>query len=172
MNDNRASLAIAASAQSDSSIRVATREDSESLARLITPLGYPIDAGHIEQLWSSWSAEGNVALVVEEQGSVLGVVTLHRMTVLHRPKPVGRITSLAVDPAAQGRGLGRRLVDAAAATLTAAGCGVIEVTSHVRRVDAHNSTTTSGFSEPAFALPGIYSIHRRGRHDRASVRNP
>lgn len=48
---------------------------------------------------------------------LLGAITLHRMVVLHRAKPVGRITSLVVDPAARGRGLGRALVLAAEAAL-------------------------------------------------------
>lgn len=118
-------------------IRAATREDSAALARLITPLGYSIDQADVETVWSAWTAEGNNALVAAEQGSILGVVTLHRMTVLHRRKAVGRITSLAVDPTAQGRGIGRRLVEAAEAALAAGGCGLIEVTSHARRVEAH-----------------------------------
>lgn len=129
---------------------MATRADAAALARLLTPLGYPVDAAQVERLWSPWTAEGNVALVAEEGGSILGVVTLHRMYVLHRPKPVGRITALAVSPTAQGRGIGRRLIDAARTTLAAAGCGLIEVTSHARRAEAHAFYEHLGFQRTSF----------------------
>ncbi len=78
-----------------------------------------------------------MALVVQGEDSLLGTITLHRMFVLHRPKPVGRITSLIVDSAVRGRGLGRALVEAAEDALLQAGCGLLEVTSHARRTEAH-----------------------------------
>lgn len=118
-------------------VRRATRADAAAVARLLTPLGYPVDAGDVLAVWDAWEAAGDFALVAEADGKLVGVVTLHTMVVLHRPKPVGRITSLAVDPEAQGQGLGRALTEAAEAALRAAGCGLVEVTSHQRRKAAH-----------------------------------
>lgn len=119
-------------------IRRAVREDAAELGRLLSPLGYPIDASDVLSVWDAWEAEGNFALVVaDDKGRLAGVITLHSMTVLHRPAPVGRITSLAVDPAARGRGLGRALMAAAEAALADAGCRIVEVTSHERRGSAH-----------------------------------
>lgn len=122
----------------DPSIRMATAEDASELARLVSPLGYPTTADAVAAVWETWTAEGNFALVVPGEDSLLGMITLHRMSVLHRPKPVGRITSLAVDPSVRGQGLGRALVRAAEEALVRAGCGVLEVTSHVRRTAAHD----------------------------------
>jgi len=89
-------------------------------------------------------------LVVEGKTSLLGAITLHRMTVLHRPMPVGRITSLAVDPSARGEGLGRALMAAAADAMAQAGCGLVEVTSHARRTEAHTFYRHLGYEHTSF----------------------
>lgn len=133
-------------------IRAATQNDAAELARLISPLGYVITQADVEARWEPWTREGNTALVVEEQGSLLGVITLHRMTVLHRSQPVGRITSLAVDRPAQGRGLGRALVHSAEAELARAGCGMVEVTSHTRRLEAHQFYEHLGYVRTSHRL--------------------
>ena len=119
------------------SIRPATVADAAELARLISPLGYPITAADVAAIWEAWQAQGNLALVVQGERSLLGVVTLHRTYVLHRARPVGRITALVVDSPARRQGLGRALVAAAERTLARDGCGLLEVTSHVRRKEAH-----------------------------------
>ena len=46
------------------------------------------------------------------------------MAVLHRPRSVGRITSLVVDTSERGTRIGRALVAAAEETLASAGCGL------------------------------------------------
>jgi hypothetical protein len=74
-------------------IRYATQEDASELARLLTVLGHPTTAEGIETSWADWLREGNSAIVAARPDRLLGVVTLHRMTVLHRAKP---------EPGAQG----------------------------------------------------------------------
>ena len=119
-------------------VRVATRDDADELARLLTQLEHPTSAASIAARWDEWRAAGNLALVAARaDGTLAGVATLHHMLVLHRPRPVGRITALVVDAAERGRGIGRALVAAAEAELTRAGCGLLEITSNARRVDAH-----------------------------------
>ena len=131
----------------DAEIRPACADDVGELARLLTPLGYPLAAADVRAVWSAFEAEGNSALVVPRGERLVGLITLHRMTALHRPRPVGRITSLFVDPDARGQGLGRQLVRAAERTLAEAGCGLIEVTSHRRRDDAHRFYEHLGYAE-------------------------
>jgi ribosomal protein S18 acetylase RimI-like enzyme len=134
----------------DFALRAASRDDAAELARLILFLGYPATAVDIAARWDAWGAEKNGMLVVEEGHRLLGMITYHHMIVFHRPQPVGRITSLVVDPVARGRGVGRALVDAAQAILRAAGCGLVEVTSNVRRADAHRFYEHLGYERTSF----------------------
>jgi GNAT superfamily N-acetyltransferase len=120
------------------SIRPAREEDSQELARLFVELGHPITSTQILTQWPAWSQYGSQALVAAQlDGQLLGVITLHSMIVLHRPKPVGRVSALVVDARLRGSGVGRALMAAAESSLKDAGCGLIEITSNKRLVDAH-----------------------------------
>jgi GNAT superfamily N-acetyltransferase len=119
-------------------IRTAEPRDAAELARLLTRLGHPTSAVSIAERWAAWVDNGNAALVATAQdGAIIGAVTLHQMTVLHRPMPVGRITALIVDGAVRGFGVGRALVTEAERVLADAGCGLLEITSNSRLTDAH-----------------------------------
>lgn len=132
------------------SIRRATAGDAAELARLLSPLGYPLTQDDVAAVWTTWEAEGNLALVMEGEQALLGTITLHHMVVLHRPKPVGRITSLVVDPSVRGQGLGRALMEAGEDALEREGCGMVEVTSHARRIEAHEFYRHFAFEQTSF----------------------
>lgn len=118
-------------------LRLARIDDAEVLGRLLTELGHPASTADIEHRWSAWREVGNEALLAEVDGVVVGVLTMAKMFVLHRPRPVGRLSALVVTAACRGRGIGKALVHAAEAHLAAAGCGLVEVTSNERRAEAH-----------------------------------
>ena len=119
-------------------IRSAQKSDAEVLAGIFVELGHPIDADSILRRWHEWSIAGNSALVATQSDSrILGVATLHQMMVLHRPKPVGRITLMFVDAVARRSGVGRSLVTEAEAMLARAGCGLLEITSSFKWTEAH-----------------------------------
>lgn len=137
----------------DVRVRRATIDDVSEIARLLTQLGYPTTVDDLRERWQEWGDEGNNALVAEsETGDLSGVCTLHFTRVLHRPKPVGRITAMVVDEAERGRGIGRKLVEAAERELTRVGCGMLEVTSNVRRVEAHAFYESLGFEKSSVRL--------------------
>jgi len=134
------------------SIRTAAAHDAPALARLLTALGHPTAAAEVAARWDAWAADGNAALVAVDADAIVGVVTMHRMVVLHRPHPVGRITSLVVDAARRGQGIGSALVAAAEGELARAGCGLLEVTSNLRLADAHAFYERVGYERTSVRL--------------------
>ena len=127
-------------------IRAATENDAAEMARLFEILGYPIPVATIGERLAAFTAAGEIALVAANQTRLVGLVTLHVTPVLHRPGPVGRLTSLVVDDSTRGQGVGRALVAAAEAIFRERGCAMIEVTSNERRVGAHAFYERLGYS--------------------------
>lgn len=119
-------------------IRRATLSDARELARLFTELGHAATEEDVRARWGAWHAGGNIGLVVAgADGELLGAATLHQSIVLHRAMPIGRISALVIDARHRNKGLGRAIVDAAEQMFRDAGCGTVEVTSNLRRTDAH-----------------------------------
>nr|WP_240978609.1 GNAT family N-acetyltransferase [Longimicrobium terrae] len=119
----------------------------------MTALGHPTEEQSVAARWDEWAAAGNAAFVAEKDGGGLsGLVTTHRMLVLHRLLPVGRITALIVDESARGSGMGRRLVAAAEDLLASAGCGLLEITSNTRLVQAHAFYEHLGYERTSIRL--------------------
>jgi ribosomal protein S18 acetylase RimI-like enzyme len=94
--------------------------------------------------------KGRETPLVAEQGEVIGVLAWHVTPVLHRPKPVGRITMMIVADGERRRGVGRALVEAACGQLREKGCGLIEVTSNVDLSGAHGFYRRLGFERTSY----------------------
>jgi predicted N-acetyltransferase YhbS len=101
----------------------------------------------VRQRLKQIAADDLPQLVAVEEGAVIGLCGMHRMTAVHREKPVGRITILVVAEHARGEGIGRRLVKAAEDRLKSAGCGMIELTSNDWLVDAHRFYGKIGYEQ-------------------------
>jgi GNAT superfamily N-acetyltransferase len=122
------------------------------LARLIGQLGYTITAQEAAERLALMHAEGRTVLVAEVDGAVVGCLSTSVMRVLHRPAPVGRISMMVVDEPLRGRRIGEAMVDAAEQVLAAQGCYMVEVTSHVRRTDAHRFYERLGYERTSVRL--------------------
>jgi GNAT superfamily N-acetyltransferase len=133
-------------------IRPAEPRDGDALARLIGQLGYDASAGEVAERLAAMGAEGRVVLVAEIAGAVVGCLSTSVMRVLHRPAPVGRISMMVVDEALRSRGIGAALVRAAEAALAAQGCYMIEVTSNLRRTEAHRFYERLGYARTSVRL--------------------
>ena len=125
-------------------IREARGTDGEAIAALISDLGHIMTADGVRQRINS-NLTGGPQLVATDEGRVIGLCGLHIMTVIHRPKPVGRITILEVATEHRGQGVGRALVAEAERRLREAGCCMIELTSNERLVDAHRFYDKIGY---------------------------
>lgn len=131
------------------SIREAKPKDAEAMAVLIVTLGYEVTAADIRTRLTALRKAGLHALVAEK-GKLTGVLTTAITRVLHRPKPVGRISMLVVDEKARGAGIGTALVAEAEKRLAAAGCGLIEVTSNRKRLRAHTFYERLGYERTSY----------------------
>jgi GNAT superfamily N-acetyltransferase len=119
-------------------IRQASHEDAPAIAALLAELGHPTDVAVIPQRLDGVRAEGDEAFVATEgDGPVVGFFSIARVAVVHGSGPVALITALVVTESARGRGVGRRMVDAARQWAREAGCVRLLVTSADHRADAH-----------------------------------
>lgn len=120
------------------SIGPAHTEDAETLARLLTLLGYPSAAEQVVERLSYWEAEPRSAvLAARDGGELLGCVAVHAAPYFERTGRWARIQTLVVAMAGRRRGVGRALVAAAEEQAREWGCLRVEVTSSRHRVDAH-----------------------------------
>ena len=133
-------------------IRNAERRDAEVLARLIGQLGYEASPGDVTDRLTLLEAEGRAILVAERDGAVVGCLTTSSMRVLHRPAPVGRISMMVVEEALRGQGIGAALVRAAEERLAAQGCYMVEVTSNLKRTEAHRFYEKLGYERTSVRL--------------------
>lgn len=132
-------------------IRDARSKDIDALVGLIGALGYEVTAADLRKRLALLKRAGQHVLVAD-RGGAIGVLTTSTMQVLHRPRPVGRISMMVVAEAARSGGIGAALVAEAEARLKAAGCGLVEVTSNARRLRAHAFYEKLGYERTSIRL--------------------
>jgi GNAT superfamily N-acetyltransferase len=130
-------------------IRDARPKDAETLAALIVALGYDVTAAEIRKRLAVLKRAGQHILVAD-RGGAIGVLTTAITQVLHRPRPVGRISMMVVAEGERGTGVGAALVAAAEARLKAAGCGLVEVTRNAKRLRAHAFYERLGYERTSY----------------------
>jgi predicted N-acetyltransferase YhbS len=133
-------------------IRPAEPRDSAAIARLIAQLEYQVTAEEVADRLAIMAGEGALVLVAEQEGRVIGCLSTSIMRVLHRPASVGRISMMVVDESMRSRGVGAALVREAECVLAKRGCYMVEVTSHVRRTDAHRFYEKLGYERTSVRL--------------------
>ena len=126
-------------------IRAARAEDADQLVDLIALLEHRVDTSGIAKRIAALAIGGIPQLVATDGVKIIGLCGLHLMTAIHRDAPVGRITILVVREDARGRGIGRRLINAAEELMRARGCAILEVTSNRKLEQAHEFYQALGY---------------------------
>jgi len=133
-------------------IREATPADADAIAPLIGELGYPTTPQQVAERMAPYLAANEAPLVWDVNGVVLGVLVWHVTPTLHRAGGVGRTVMFVVAEAARGQGIGRAMLAEAEARCKARGCVMAEVTSNVKRVDAHRFYEGLGYEKTSYRL--------------------
>jgi GNAT superfamily N-acetyltransferase len=119
-------------------VRSARLDDVDQLARLFDQLGHPQTQDALRRALENMLVEPRAdVLVVEHDGALVGAATYFFVPVAHDSRPWCRITTLVVDEAHRGHGIGQMLVEAAETAAQSAGCSRIEATSALHRTGAH-----------------------------------
>lgn len=121
------------------SIRVASLQDADAIAVLMTQLGYETSADRIAGKLSAFERNqgDEVFVALDNHYRVIGCMSLHVLELFHSEGCLGRITSLVVHNDVRRRGVGTALIEAAERFFEAAGCIRVEVTSGDQRLFAH-----------------------------------
>ncbi len=118
-------------------VRRATAADADVIARLLSQLGYPTDSADVPVRLDRLTGNDRAAVLLAQQGNeVVGLATVHLLSVLNRRSDVAWLTALVVDEAVRGTGVGRTLIEAAEDFAKESGCERLSVTTHEDRADA------------------------------------
>ena len=127
--------------------RAAHPSDAPVLVGLLAQLGYPTTiAALTDRLEALARSDSDAILVLDGGDEVCAVIHVQMMTGLHG-RPIAEIRALVVDEAKRGRGLGRRLVDAAREWARGNGADRLRVRTRVEREDALRFYRREGFDE-------------------------
>jgi ribosomal protein S18 acetylase RimI-like enzyme len=127
-------------------IREARPADAQALAAL---LGSD-DAKALAARTSAFRKAGEPPLVADEGGALLGLIAYHAVPLLQEDAPLGRLTFLLVEANARRRGLGRALVEEAAARLADRGCTRVEALAEIELAAAPDFFRRLGWSRNAY----------------------
>ncbi|MRT04195.1 GNAT family N-acetyltransferase [Ewingella americana] len=129
-------------------IRDALAADAPIVTQLLTDLDYPNDSQDVAvRIVSMANNPDSRLLLAEEQGTVVGFISLHFIPQIALAGEFCRISYLCVSDASRGGGIGQKLVDEAERLSIERGCDRMEVHSHSRRVRAHQFYARAEYEE-------------------------
>lgn len=135
-------------------VRRATRDDLERIVELFRQLSLDsareIDANdpaYARAFDEIANDARQMIVVVELDGRVVGTATLSFLPNLsHGGRPVAQLESVVVDEGVRGRGAGEALIRWCLERARERGCFRAQLTSDLRRADAHRFWTKLGFT--------------------------
>ena len=138
---------------SDAQLRAPRASDSARIAILLDQLGHPADAADIPRRVASIERDPDAEMwIAEIDGHVVGFATALRIDALHMDGPMVQLTSLVVDEAVRGRGVGAQLVAEVERWAKARGVVRISLTSALHRGPAHAFYEHLGYAKTGVRL--------------------
>ena len=140
----------------------AVRDDVPLLVRLYELSGLDVAGVHdVSRAFAAWdrmrvAAPGARVLIARDGDRVIGTLTVFVLPLLtHGGAPECVVESVAVDPAAQGLGVGRGLIKVAMGIAREAGCYKLALSSNLKREGAHAFYDALGFERHgiSFVVP-------------------
>jgi GNAT superfamily N-acetyltransferase len=128
-------------------IRAASQADAPALASLLAELGYPCTPAEAARRLDLLAGPGDAVFVADDNGAVVGLVTIHMAHMLHLQRPWARVTELVVTETHRRRGVGDALLAHAEQWCRKAGAAGIELTCRPTRTEAHTFYTRRGYAE-------------------------
>ncbi|MEG6141434.1 aminoalkylphosphonate N-acetyltransferase [Enterobacter kobei] len=136
----------------DCQLRPATADDAQSVYALICELKQAefdhqaFHAGYLANL-----QDHNMRYQLAElDGEVIGMIGLHMQFHLHHARWIGEIQELVVMPQARGLKVGSQLLVWAEDVARQAGAELTELSTSVKRVDAHRFYLREGYTQSHF----------------------
>lgn len=134
----------------DVALRPATTCDAAAISSLLGELDHPTSAADVaRRLAERAHVPGHRVVVAEIGGAVVGLVEMHAIPFLFWDADTLRITALVVTSGARRLGVGAALVAAAEDEARRSGAAAIELTTALRRTDAHAFYRAQGYETSA-----------------------
>ncbi|MCQ4325961.1 GNAT family N-acetyltransferase [Stutzerimonas stutzeri] len=129
-------------------IRDARPADLPAIGSLLEQLGYADTETFLAERLAQQGAHPDAALLVAEQdGRVVGLISLHFIVQLALAGDFCRVSYLCVDAAVRAGGIGAALLEAAQRLAEQRGCDRMELHCDSRRVAAHGFYARLGYED-------------------------
>lgn len=128
-------------------IRKADITDLPRLAELFSQLGYPNTVAELEQRWPEFNHRDADCWVAVKDPDIVGVLTQNYVLPLSTTAQYAVVSAFVVDEAVRRSGAGTALMRRAEQEARTRGCSHIELSSSMRRPQAHLFYEGYGFTE-------------------------
>lgn len=136
-------------------IRLAQREDAESIDRLLDQLGYPSKIDRIEAAL----AKQNEVYVYERSQQIIGFVSTIQFLYFPTLQNATRITAICVDRSQRNSGIGSELICFIEQLADRRGDRFIELTCAFDRESAHQFYMKNGYSKHSYKFVKLLTDH-------------
>lgn len=133
-------------------LRPATTEDVDAVYGLICELKQAeLDRSAFHAGFAANLLDHNMRYqLAEQEGHIVGMIGLHMQFHLHHANWIGEIQELVVMPQARGLKVGSQLLAWAEAFARQAGAEMTELSTSVKRLDAHRFYLREGYTQSHF----------------------